>query len=107
MRSPHHGGGRTPVLHDGRVYIRDAGDPPVILEGATGAETGTFAAGPAPAFAGRHMATMSGGVLTVSDSSSGDPIWHTTGDDALTAPLVANGYVIEGRRASGCSPVDP
>jgi outer membrane protein assembly factor BamB len=93
------GGGRTPVLRDGKVYIRDdAGKPPAILDGATGTQTASFAAGPAPAFDGRRMATVSNGVLSVSDASSGHPIWHTTGGDALTAPLIANGYVIEGLR---------
>lgn len=92
------GGGRTPVLYDGRLYIRDdAGKPPAVLDGATGAQTATYAAGPAPAFDGRHMAAVSGGVLSVSDVSTGDPIWHTAGGDYTTAPLIANGYVIEGR----------
>jgi outer membrane protein assembly factor BamB len=94
------GGGRTSVLHDGKLYIRDdAGKPPAVLDGATGAEVGEFAAGPAPAFDGRHMVTVSGGVLTVSDISSGDQIWRTAEGDATTAPLIANGYVIEGRRS--------
>jgi outer membrane protein assembly factor BamB len=93
------GGGRTPVLHDGGVYIRDdAGKAPAVLDAATGALTATYDAEPAPAFDGRHMASVSRGVLTVSDSTSGASLWHTAGDDAVTAPLVANGYVIEGLR---------
>jgi outer membrane protein assembly factor BamB len=92
------GGGRTPVLHDGKVYVRDAGNkPPVTLDAATGAETATFSDGQEPAFDGRHMAMVSDGVLTVSDATSGGPVWHTTGHAAFTAPLIANGYVIEGR----------
>lgn len=91
------GGGRTPVLHDGRVYIRDdAGKPPAVLDAASGDQVTSYAAGPAPAFDGQHMATVSAGVLTVSDTASGDPLWHA-GADAVTAPLIANGYVIEGR----------
>jgi outer membrane protein assembly factor BamB len=91
------GGGRTSVVHDGKVYVRDdAGKPPVILDGDTGEQTATFAAGPAPAFDGRRMATVSDGLLTVSDASSGERLWHTATADAVTAPLIANGYVIEG-----------
>jgi outer membrane protein assembly factor BamB len=90
------GGGRTPVLHDGRVYIRDdAGKTPAVLDASSGDQVASYAAGPAPAFDGHHMATVSAGVLTVSDTASGDPLWHA-GTDAVTAPLIANGYVIEG-----------
>jgi outer membrane protein assembly factor BamB len=91
------GGGRTPVLHDGKVYVRDdAGKAPAILDAATGAQSSTFVATPAPAFAGDHMVTVSGGVLTVSSVSSGAPIWHTTQGTNVTAPLIAGGVVIEG-----------
>lgn len=91
------GGGRTPVLHDGSVYIRDdAGKPPAVLDAASGDQVASYAAGPAPAFDGQHMVTVSGGVLTASDTAGGDPLWHAL-TDAVTAPLIANGYVIEGR----------
>lgn len=92
------GGGRTPVVHGGRVYIRDdAGKPPAVLDATTGDQVTTYDAGPAPAFDGQHMAAVSGGVLTVSDTAGGDPIWQTAATDNVTAPLIANGYVIEGR----------
>jgi outer membrane protein assembly factor BamB len=91
------GGGRTPVLHDGKVYVRDDGSrTPVVLDAASGAQTSTFASTPAPAFAGDRMVTVSGGVLTVSSASSGAPIWHTTQGTDVTAPLIAGGVVIEG-----------
>lgn len=91
------GGGRTPVLHDGKVYVRDdAGKAPAILDAATGAQSSTFVATPAPAFAGDRAVTVSGGVLTVSSASSGAPIWHTTQGTNVTAPLTAGGVVIEG-----------
>lgn len=43
------------------------------------------------------MAAVSAGELTLFSVSTGDPIWHSGADDYVTAPLIANGYVIEGR----------
>ncbi|HZC71698.1 MAG TPA: PQQ-binding-like beta-propeller repeat protein [Jatrophihabitans sp.] len=92
------GGGRTAVLHAGKLYVRDAfGMSPAVLDADTGAQLGSFAAGPAPAFDEQHMVTVSGAALTVSDPASGEPIWQAAGNDHVTAPLIANGYVIEGR----------
>jgi len=91
------GGGRTSVVHGGKLYVRDdAGMAPAVLDAATGSQLGTFVGGPAPAFDERHEVTVSGGVLTVSDLASGDSLWRMPGDNAVTAPLIANGYVIEG-----------
>ena len=91
------GGGRTPVLHGGKVYVRDdAGKVPAVLDAATGAQSSTFIATPAPAFDGDSMVTVSQGVLTVSSASTGAPVWHTTQGTYVTAPLIAGGVVIEG-----------
>lgn len=91
------GGGRTPVLYNSRLYVRDnAGMAPAVLDAATGAQLSSFASGPVPAFDGRHRVTLSQGVITVSDLTSGVSLWHADHGEAVTAPLVANGYVIEG-----------
>lgn len=92
------GGGRTPVLHDGKVYVRDDSKQPVVLDAATGEVTGSFSARHAPAFDDTHMAAVANGVLTVSEVASGTALWHTSGGDSVTAPLIANGLVVEGLR---------
>src|SRR5205807_441857 len=57
------GGGRTPVLFGGRLYVRDdAGMGPVVLDASTGAVVGTFSAGPAPAFSGARGYFVNGGL---------------------------------------------
>jgi outer membrane protein assembly factor BamB len=92
------GGGRTAVLHAGKLYVRDdAGMSPAVLDASTGTQLASFAAGPAPAFDEAHIVTVSAGVLTVSGLASGDPIWQAPSADNVTAPLITNGYVIEGR----------
>ncbi len=91
------GSGSASVLHDGRLYSRDVVSGGEVLDTTTGAPVGTFAADPAPAFEGDRMATVSDGDLTVS-TLSGDPLWHTKKGDAVTAPLIANGHVIQGLR---------
>jgi outer membrane protein assembly factor BamB len=92
------GGGRTPVLHGGKLYVRDdAAKTPAVLDAGTGGALSSYDADPAPAFDGGTMATVSGGVLTVSSLATGAAVWHTTSADNVTAPLIANGYVVEGR----------
>ena len=43
------GGGATPVLYDGKVWIRDGGAN-LILEAANGTEVGAFSSGTPPVF---------------------------------------------------------
>ena len=92
------GGGRTAVLHDGGLYVRDdAGMGPAVLDETTGDLVGSFDSQTAPAFDGTLMATESGGALAVWDTDTGDRLWQTSTTDNVTAPLIANGYVVEGR----------
>ena len=92
------GGGRTAVLHDGALYVRDdAMFSPTALDISTGAALGSYAAGPAPAFDQDRMAAESGGVLTISNVRTGTPEWQGAATDYVTAPIIANDYVIEGR----------
>ena len=44
------------------------------------------------------MATVSNGVLTISDLATGHALWHSTTGDNVSAPLIANGYVLEEQR---------
>lgn len=93
------GGATTPVLHDGKVWVREfLGDPPYLLDAMTGEDLpGTF--GPfsgirAPAFDGRVVATVGGGTLTVSDTVTGETLWQAPTSGHALAPLIANHYVI-------------
>jgi hypothetical protein len=43
------------------------------------------------------MATEAGGVLAMWDADTGTRLWKTSTTDNVTAPLIANGYVVEGR----------
>lgn len=91
---------RTPVLHDGLLYDRNVQEGNFILNASTGASLGTFTADLAPAFDGTDGFYVSGGVLTVRDSS-GNALWTFSGDGTpnsapITAPIVVNGNVYVG-----------
>ena len=91
------GGGRTDVLHDGQVYIRDdAGYTPAVLSETTGEQLSTYASTPAPAFDGSTMITLSSGTLRASRDDTGAVLWSRADAPYVTAPLVVNGYVVEG-----------
>jgi outer membrane protein assembly factor BamB len=98
-------GSRTPVLHGGHLYVRESGAyASATLDEATGTQVGSFESDSAPAFADGYMATMVGaggspyrGTLTVVDASTGTQVWQSPTADDVTAPVFANGEVIEGR----------
>lgn len=95
------GGGRTPVLADGEVWVRDdAGMAPTVLAAKTGAVNGTYAAAstsPAPAFDGRQGYFVDKGVLQERYGPTLDTRWEFDGDGQIsTAPIVVNGYVYVG-----------
>ena len=95
------GGGRTPVLGDGGVWVRDDGvKTPTVLNAATGVVRDTYAAGgssPAPAFDGRQGYFVDGGVLQERYAPTLATRWTFKGDGRLTtAPIVVNGYVYVG-----------
>lgn len=91
------GGGRTPVLHDGKLYARDSsGRESMILDATTGARLGTFDSWVAPAFDDDAMVTLIDETLTVTDLDSGQVRWRNAGE-YVVAPLIVNGYVIVGR----------
>ena len=101
------GGGKTTVLHDGRLYIRDSGGPNLILDAATGAELGAFGSATAPAFSGDVSLFVSGGTLAAERTSARVPLWSFAGDGALaSAPFAVGTTVYEGSSAGGLFALD-
>jgi outer membrane protein assembly factor BamB len=91
------GGGRTPVLYNNRLYVRDWATGHIILDAQTGTALGTFSAGPAPAFAGNLGYFLNNGNLRAVDLDTNSTVWNFSGDGSLTsAPIVVNGRVYVG-----------
>jgi len=87
------GGGATPSVYGGRVYVRDWAIGNTILDAATGADVGSFS-GAIPAFAGSTGYFLNGSTLEAHDLSTGTVLWTFAGDGQLASPPVtANGYV--------------
>ncbi|MFC9857692.1 MULTISPECIES: outer membrane protein assembly factor BamB family protein [unclassified Streptomyces] len=95
------GGGRTPVVADGGVWIRDDGG--IALDAADGTVRSTYGAtgrAPAPAFDGRQGYFVDDGVLEERHSRTLATRWRFEGDGLIsTAPIVVNGYVYVGSRS--------
>jgi outer membrane protein assembly factor BamB len=91
------GGGKTPVLAGGRLYVRDSSYP-AVLDAASGNVLGPVAAsGPAPAVDSTRVYGLSGSTLSATAVASGAQAWSFTGDGTLSsAPLVAGGTVFVG-----------
>ena len=91
------GGGSTPVLFGGRLYVGDSLTEKLMLDAPTGAVLGTFPPGPPPAFSGSTGFFLTGSILKARDAYSGAVRWSFTGDGTLSsAPIVNNGYVYIG-----------
>ena len=89
------GGGKTSVYANGLLYVRDSSDE--IFNAATGSMTGSFNAGPAPAFSAQYGFFQSSGTLTGIDLSTRQVLWSFAGDGNLvSAPVVINQSVIVG-----------
>ena len=88
------GGGKTPVVHAGQVYVRDDFCDPtngLVLDANTGTKTGTFNSDRPPAFIGNLALYFQSGTLVGVDITSGQQLWSFAGDDGLTsAPLIVN-----------------
>ena len=88
------GGGTTPVVHAGLVYVRDSfftqGNG-VVLDAGTGTKTGEFNSGTPPAFIGNLALYFQSGTLVGVDIPSGQQLWSFAGDGGLTsAPVIVN-----------------
>ncbi len=88
------GGGKTPVLYSGRLYVRDATAGNLILDETTGISLGTFNGTVMPAFTGSRGFFKDAYGLTAVDLSTNGVAWMFGGDGALnTAPIIVNGYL--------------
>jgi outer membrane protein assembly factor BamB len=89
------GGGRTPVVADGHLFIRDWAGSPLIASAATGATQGPLASTTAPAIAGGAAYEMESGTLrAVGGDGLGATRWSFAGDGHLaSAPLVTSNAV--------------
>jgi outer membrane protein assembly factor BamB len=97
------GGGTTPVLYNGRLYVRDIlGD--AIFNSDTGQIIGSFNAKNAPVFSGNRGFFLNGphafgtfGTLQARDVNTNSVLWSFSGDGFLqSAVLVVNDYVYVG-----------
>jgi outer membrane protein assembly factor BamB len=95
------GGGPTPVLYQGRLYVRSQWKQPEILDATNGAVLGHFTSTAIPAFDGSQGFYLSAGTLTATNLATGASNWTFAGDGQLDSnPIVANGHVYIGS-ASG------
>lgn len=96
------GGGRTPALFNGRLYVRDFSD--TIFDSQTGTIIGNFNAKNTPAFSGNRGFFLNGphsfgssGTLQARDVNTNSVLWSFSGDGFLqSAVLVVNDYVYVG-----------
>jgi len=96
------GGGKTPALYNGRLYVRDFSD--VILDSQTGTVVGNYNAKNTPAFSGTRGFFLNGphsfgsfGTLQARDVNTNSVLWSFAGDGTLqSAVLAVNNYVYVG-----------
>jgi outer membrane protein assembly factor BamB len=89
------GGGTTPVVHAGQVYVRDSkctqGFFGLILDANTGDQTGEFNSDTPPAFIDNLVLYFQSGTLVGVDIPSGQQLWSFAGNGDLTsAPVIVN-----------------
>ena len=94
------GGGTTPVVHAGQVYVRDSictQTNGVVLDANTGTKTGLFNSDRPPAFIGDLALYLQSETLVGIDIPSGQQLWSFVGDGALqSAPLIVNQTIYVG-----------
>jgi outer membrane protein assembly factor BamB len=96
------GGGKTPALYNGRLYVRDFSD--TIFDSQAGTIIGSFNAKNTPAFSGTRGFFLDGphgfgsfGTLRARDVNTNAVLWSFNGDGFLqSAVLVVNNYVYVG-----------
>src|SRR5690349_12621467 len=106
------GGGKTPALYNGRLYVRDFTDS--IFDSQTGSIIGTFNAQNTPAFSGNRGFFLEGpqgfgspGTLRAHDVNTNAVLWSFAGDGALqSAVLAVNDYVYVGSSSGKLYAVD-
>jgi outer membrane protein assembly factor BamB len=91
--------GWTPVVRDGRVYLRDTDNfqTGIIVDAVTARQVGTFPSQVIPAVSGTTAFLLDRGNLEAFDLASGTVSWSFAGDGKLTAaPILINDAVIAG-----------
>jgi len=107
------GGGKTTVLYNGRLYVRDY-NPDYIFDSQTGGIAGSFLSKSAPAFSGSRGFFLNGpkgfgsyGTLEARDVNSNIVAWSFAGDGQLqSSMLVVNDYVYVGSNSGKLYAVD-
>lgn len=107
------GGGKTPVLYNGRLYAREY-NPDYILDSLTGGVTGSFISKSAPVFWNNTAVYMNGpkyfgsyGVLEARDVNTNMLLWTFGGDGQLqSGMLVVNDFVYVGSNSGKLYAVD-
>jgi outer membrane protein assembly factor BamB len=86
------GGGKTPVVYNGQVYVRDSYSTStngLVLDERTGSQVGEFDSDRPPAFVRRTGVYLQTGTLRGVDTTTGNVLWSFAGDGQLTsAPLI-------------------
>ncbi|MBV9606246.1 MAG: PQQ-like beta-propeller repeat protein [Solirubrobacterales bacterium] len=102
------GGGRTPVVADGHVFIRDWTAPARIVSAAGGALEGPLGSTTAPAVANGIVYELDGSMLeAVPEDGLGPIAWTFSGDGQLdSAPLVIGSTVYVGSSSGELYAVD-
>jgi len=100
------GGGATPVVHDGRVYVRDIMGN-AVLDASTGGTVDTFAASASPAFAGDVGVALVNGDVNAFSTVTGVSRW--TAHDAspfTTSPVIVGATAYVGDAAGVVHAID-
>jgi outer membrane protein assembly factor BamB len=89
------GGGATPVVHAGQVYVREdyctPGTSGLVLDATTGATIRGFNSDTPPAFIGNLGVFLQSGTLRGIDLTTWQVLWSFAGDGSLgSAPLIVN-----------------
>lgn len=89
------GGGKTAVLHEDRLYVRDD-QFGAVLDARTGSELDVFTDRTAPAFHAGTGFFVRDGRLEAEEAASGRPLWVSGVSGLVTPPVVAAGHVYVG-----------
>lgn len=103
------GGGRTPVLGAGRLFVRDPAESGTVFDATTGQIVGSFPVGPAPVIAGDLAIVVNDGIVRTQNARTGAPGWTWAPEDGskvTAAPIAAGGVVFAGTSSGGLVALD-
>ena len=100
------GGGKTPVVHAGQLYVRDSyctqGANGLVLDATTGATIRTFNSDRPPAFLGNLAVFLQEGTLRGVDLTTWQVLWSFAGNgDLESTPLIVNHTIYIGSNSGG------